>query len=870
MKLLVSLFRGIILGAILSGAAAPIAQQVAASVPVTSVAIVPSPDGTLDGHYQAGDKPPTFDALAWDIADALITAGWDQLLVGTSKNTDIRQYLSGTNAAAGDSTITLLSVSGTALATAGISITSSCGTGAGSCLSYDGVGGPAAGTFRVVATDVAGSTQSTVKSFTITNPASVPGQVTGVQATVNSSTAITVSWAATSGATSYKAYRDGDEIATDITDLFYQHTGLSASTQYSFTVKGTNGTGDGTASAAVLATTSGPLGELDPDYPRLYLRQAMSNMRVLDVTGSLTDFNTAACHIARFHAGMFTGTRGSTFGGGAYHVGDYINAVKACDDNDAGTTPEYLEAHPDGLTAFVKYTNNTQIGNGTSAEEVFLKNKVTTETNGEGDWVLRNDSSTCTGCTATKGQPLSNQSSKWLLNFYSLVDGSDLDTNSPPLNWASWYPRFWYAAGSAAFTDNLAAGDWSIGSGHGISEGAWDGIFLDDQSIREGQAIEVDAADKDENGSVTADDDNDDPDMIVARSEGFVSTVSTWRTLFDLDPDDSMKYVLGNVAVMQSHSEIWPANMKGLYNGGLAEETTGKTKTRLFGNYTTNDSATQPYTGVLGMYRRLMENMASPRVVAIGHENGSISNGQYVSEFRVKWGCKPGSPSALCGATPSNPTGVKPQSWISEGGSCANTASEGQSTTAPAKCKYPGHATGTNGLSDWRLLRWALAFVMMDDGYLAVNQQSPTWDTGIPWYDEYVGGSQVNAVGWCGQPVAGATGDPQRAAWEGGVWMREFQNCIVFHNPPRNTPTTDQTKTGIDLPAAGAGFRWKHLCAAPNGYTTDGNSGVQDAVTNDGSWVGTENESGLTITVKQFDAVYLWRAPIATTLSCPT
>jgi hypothetical protein len=117
----------------------------------------------------------------------------------------------------------------------------------------------------------------------------------------------------------------------------------------------------------------------------------------------------------------------------------------------------------------------------------------------------------------------------------------------------------------------------------------------------------------------------------------------------------------------------------------------------------------------------------------------------------------------------------------------------------------------------------------MDDGYFSCNQTTSTWTTGIPWFDEYVGGSEVNSPGWLGYPVSGSTGDPQRAAWSQGVWMREFDNGMVIMNPPRATPNTDQGKT-VTVPSAGTGKRWKKLVAKTGGYTTDGTSNWESSI----------------------------------------
>lgn len=747
------------------------------SLTVTSARIDFSPDGSIDSDYPGGDKPPTVEALSWDLSTYLNAAGIDNIIVGTPFSHDVRQHLLGTERLT--ASISLVLVSG--------SITGFNTPGAGDDLTHDAVSA-GSGSFKVRATGTTGSVDSTVKTWASTNPASVPGQVTGVQATVNSSSQITVSWTATPGATSYKAKRGGSVIQSGVTETSYAHTGLTASTQYSFTVVATNVSGDGTESSAVLATTNASGGAFAPPFPRLFLRQAFSNMNVLNVTGSLANFQTAAGHIAKFNAGMFTGTRGSTFGNGQYSIGG---------TNSTNSLIDYVKSRAEyaGESAYCKYTNVTQINSDSSTdnESVFLQTKVQSEVNGSGDWVIRN----------TSGTPVSNKPAKWNINFFSWVTAD----SENGLKWSKWYPRFWCCPFNFS-----GSPDYKIGTGHGIGEGAWDGVFCDDQAMITGQGGEVSGADLDEDG---ISDSASDSDVQTARSQGYVDTQAEWRSLFTNTPagmhtKGTLKYFIGNITAIALKTDIWPTNMRSIYNGGLIEEVSGKSKAQGFGSYTINDDANHAHSGMMGVYWRGMENCISPRIVAWGHEAEP--------EFRQKWGA----------------VGAKPNNWITEGGGN----------------KYPGVA---GDFSDWRLLRWALACCLMDDGYFSSNQTTSTWTTGIPWYDEYVGGTEVNLPGWMGQRI----GTPPRAAYEHGVWKAEFDNALVIMNPPRSTPNTDQGWT-VTVPSAGTGKRWKRLNAKTGGYTTDGTSGTQDATHNNNAFVTASGASG-PLTIREFDAVFMRR-----------
>jgi hypothetical protein len=93
---------------------------------------------------------------------------------------------------------------------------------------------------------------------------SAPGQVTGVTASVSSSTQIVVSWSGqigTNAATSYTLqYRQtgtttwGSSIP-GITGDSYSVTGLTAATSYDFSILGVNAGGTGPASATISAVT---------------------------------------------------------------------------------------------------------------------------------------------------------------------------------------------------------------------------------------------------------------------------------------------------------------------------------------------------------------------------------------------------------------------------------------------------------------------------------------------------------------------------------------------------------------------------------------------------------------------------------------
>ncbi|WP_328300530.1 glycoside hydrolase family 18 protein [Streptomyces sp. NBC_00435] len=102
-----------------------------------------------------------------------------------------------------------------------------------------------------------------------TDPApTVPGAPAGTAVSGQSSSGLTLSWNAVSGATGYYVYQDGVRVQT-VTGGSAQLTGLAAATSYSFQVSAYNAAGEGPKSAAVTGTTtSGGGGNPNPSVPK--------------------------------------------------------------------------------------------------------------------------------------------------------------------------------------------------------------------------------------------------------------------------------------------------------------------------------------------------------------------------------------------------------------------------------------------------------------------------------------------------------------------------------------------------------------------------------------------------------------------------
>lgn len=99
---------------------------------------------------------------------------------------------------------------------------------------------------------------------------------------------------------------------------------------------------------------------------------------------------------------------------------------------------------------------------------------------------------------------------------------------------------------------------------------------------------------------------------------------------------------------------------------------------------------------------------------------------------------------------------------------------------------------------DYQAFRYGFASCLMDDGYYSFTDSSAGYH-GVVWFDELsVNLGQASAV-------------PTTAAWQNGVWRRDFDNGIALVNPKGNGPRTvtleaDFVKVkGVQDPATNSG-----------------------------------------------------------------
>jgi hypothetical protein len=140
----------------------------------------------------------------------------------------------------------------------------------------------------------------------------------------------------------------------------------------------------------------------------------------------------------------------------------------------------------------------------------------------------------------------------------------------------------------------------------------------------------------------------------------------------------------------------------------------------------------------------------------------------------------------------------------------------------------------------WQGARYGITAALMNNGYYFADYGAYDEETvaNRRWFDEYDNAGA--GVGYLGQPVTGASGEPQTSAWSNGVWMREFQNGVVLWNPKGNGAQTVNVSALVS-PSGHAGL--KHI------------AGTQDPTVNNG-------KAATSVSLQDRDGVILlWTTP---------
>jgi hypothetical protein len=128
--------------------------------------------------------------------------------------------------------------------------------------------------------------------------------------------------------------------------------------------------------------------------------------------------------------------------------------------------------------------------------------------------------------------------------------------------------------------------------------------------------------------------------------------------------------------------------------------------------------------------------------------------------------------------------------------------------------------------TDYQGMRYGLGTCLLDDGYYSFTDNTKQY-YGVVWFDEL-------------DQNLGAGSTKPTAAWQKGVWRRDFDNGIVLVNPKGNGPQT------VTLESSYIKIK-----------------GAQDPATNNGQTV-------TTVTLKDRDGIILLRPKSLTRPAAPT
>ncbi len=164
---------------------------------------------------------------------------------------------------------------------------------------------------ELVAAGAGGAPPSTPPASTDTAAPSVP---TGVTATVQSSSAITVVWSPATdnvGVAGYRVYRNGTQIGTS-TVASYGVTGLTAATSYSFTVAAYDAAGNVSAqSTSATATTQSAADTIAPTTPGSVAAAVVSQSHI-NLSWNASNDNVGVTGYKVYRNGTQVGTTTST------------------------------------------------------------------------------------------------------------------------------------------------------------------------------------------------------------------------------------------------------------------------------------------------------------------------------------------------------------------------------------------------------------------------------------------------------------------------------------------------------------------------------------------------------------------------------
>ncbi len=116
-------------------------------------------------------------------------------------------------------------------------------------------------------------------------------------------------------------------------------------------------------------------------------------------------------------------------------------------------------------------------------------------------------------------------------------------------------------------------------------------------------------------------------------------------------------------------------------------------------------------------------------------------------------------------------------SWSVENQGWAAMMAQYRKTMAAFAAPKYGIFEQLGNVTDYQAMRYGFASCAMDDGYYSFNDQSHQ-NYGVPWFDEF------------DAKLGAAVSKPEVAAWQAGVYRRDFEKGIVLVNPKGNGTRT--------------------------------------------------------------------------------
>ena len=216
--------------------------------------------------------------------------------------------------------------------------------------------------------------------------ATKPAAPTGLTVTAKTSSTVSLSWTASSGATGYDVLRNGTQVGT-ATSTSYTDTGLTAGTTYTYTVEATNTAGTSAAGSSVSATTTAA--GIAPNAPTgLTVGTVTTTTVPLSWTASTTSGSYAVAGYYVLRGGTVVGTTTSTSytDTGLSPATSYTYTVKAYDsDGDVSAASSSVSA-----TTSVGYTETfnvtVPVNTAASGDGVYLDGDFSVLGDGGSDW----------------------------------------------------------------------------------------------------------------------------------------------------------------------------------------------------------------------------------------------------------------------------------------------------------------------------------------------------------------------------------------------------------------------------------------------------------------------------------------------------